>query len=113
VEEYLRRNQRDVDSAGNEEARLSFQEKRRLSNKKKTILEKLQQLNNEEETLSKDVESAQLKMGLYATDYEKLQQLQRKVEQTEGRLLEIIEEREILENELQELSMMLEEQSQY
>ncbi|HDP78936.1 MAG TPA: ATP-binding cassette domain-containing protein [Mesotoga infera] len=111
VEEYLRRNQRDVNSAGNEEARLSFQEKRRLSNKKKTILEKLQQLNNEEETLSKDLESAQLKMGLYATDYEKLQQLQRIVEQAEGRLLEIIEEREILQNDLQELSIMLEEQS--
>jgi len=111
VEEYLRRNQRDVNSAGNEEARLSFQEKRRLSNKKKTILEKLQQMNNEEETLSKDLESAQLKMGLYATDYEKLQQLQRIVEQAEGRLLEIIEEREILQNDLQELSIMLEEQS--
>lgn len=113
VEEYLRRNQRYVDSAGNEEARLSFQEKRRLSNKKKTILEKLQQLRNEEETLSKDVESAHLKMELYATDYEKLQLLQRNVEQTEGRLLEIIEEREILENDLQELSIMLEEQSRY
>jgi len=111
VEEYLRRYQRDVDSAGNEKARLSFQEKRRLSNKKKTILEKLQQLNNEEEILSKDVESTQFKMGLYATDYEKLQQLQRNVEQAEARLLEIIEEREILQNDLQELSIMLEEQS--
>jgi len=111
VEEYLRRNQRDVDSSGNEEARLSFQEKRKLSNKKKTIVEKLQQLIDEEQNLSKDVESAQLKMGLYATDYEKLQQLQRNVEQAEERLLEIIEEREILQRDLQELSILLEEQS--
>ncbi|WP_214078502.1 ribosomal protection-like ABC-F family protein [Mesotoga sp.] len=111
VEEYLRRNQRNIDSTGNEYARLTFQERRRLSNKKKSVLERLQQLEVEENELSRKLEMAQLKMGLFSTDYEKLQDLYIGIERIESRLLEILQEREMLDDELDRLSETLDETS--
>ncbi|WP_367362233.1 ribosomal protection-like ABC-F family protein [Mesotoga sp.] len=111
VEEYLRRNQRNIDSTGNEYARLTFQERRRLSNKKKSVLERLQQLEVEENELSRKLEMAQLKMGLFSTDYEKLQDLYTGIERIESRLLEILQEREMLDDELDRLSETLDETS--
>ncbi len=111
VEEYLRRNQRNIDSTGNEYARLTFQERRRLSNKKKSVLERLQQLEVEENELSRKLEMAQLKMGLFSTDYEKLQELYTGIERIESRLLEILQEREMLDDELDRLSETLDETS--
>jgi len=111
VEEYLRRNQRNIDSTGNEYARLTFQERRRLSNKKKSVLERLQQLEVEENELSRKLETAQLKMGLFSTDYEKLQDLYTGIERIESRLLEILQEREMLDDELDRLSETLDETS--
>jgi len=111
VEEYLRRNQRNIDSTGNEYARLTFQERRRLSNKKKSVLERLQQLEVEENELSRKFETAQLKMGLFSTDYEKLQDLYTGIERIESRLLEILQEREMLDDELDRLSETLDETS--
>ncbi len=63
VEEYLSRNQSYTGSVGNDDARVSFQERRRLSNKKKSIIEKLQQLDAEEEALSNSLEEIQCKNG--------------------------------------------------
>ncbi|PXF34015.1 ABC transporter [Mesotoga sp. SC_NapDC] len=111
VEEYLRRNQRNIDSTSNEYARLTFQERRRLSNKKKSVLERLQQLEVEENELSRKLEMAQLKMGLFSTDYEKLQELYTGIERIESRLLEILQEREMLDDELDRLSETLDETS--
>ncbi len=111
VEEYLSRNQSYTGSVGNDDARVSFQERRRLSNKKKSIIEKLQQLDAEEEALSNSLEEIHARMGLYASDYERLQEFQNTLNQAEERILEILEEREILEHDLEELSTMMGDQS--
>ncbi len=50
-------------------------------------------------------------MGLYASDYERLQEFQNTLNQAEERILEILEEREILEHDLEELSTMMGDQS--
>jgi len=46
-------------------------------------------------------------MGLYVTNYEKLQEFQATIESSEEKILELLEEKENLERELEELDRLL------
>jgi len=107
VQEYLNRNRPTRESNDNEASRLSFQEKRKLTNRRKSLCERYDLLHNEEEELSRKIEGAQLKMGLYVTNYEKLQEFQATIESSEEKILELLEEKENLERELEELDRLL------
>ncbi len=107
VQEYLNRNRTVRESNDNEASRLSFQEKRKLTNRRKSLSERYDLLHNEEEELSRKIEQAQLKMGLYVTNYEKLQEFQAIIESSEEKILALLEEKENLERELEELDNLL------
>jgi ATP-binding cassette subfamily F protein 3 len=109
VEDYLNRNRPVRDGNDNDIARLSFQEKRKLSNRRKSLLERLGVLESEEEALSRKIEEAQLKMGIYTTDYEKLQDFQSLIEEAEEKTINILEEKENLNNELGELDRLIQD----
>ncbi|OAA30709.1 ABC transporter [Kosmotoga arenicorallina S304] len=82
------------------EKQQSFREKRRLSNQRKKISDLLENMKLQEKELEKALENLQGELHLYSTDYQKLQELQSKMETIEENLLNLIEKKELLQEEL-------------
>ena len=89
------------------EKRHSFKEKRKLSNQRKKLSDLLKSLEFQEEELEKSLENLQNELSLYPTDYQKLQNLQKEIESTEEKLLNLIEKKESLQKELLSLEEKL------
>jgi len=89
------------------EKRHSFKEKRKLSNQRKKLSDLLKSLEFQEKELEKSLENLQNELSLYPTDYQKLQNLQKEIESTEEKLLNLIEKKESLQKELLSLEEKL------
>lgn len=89
------------------EGKQSFQERRKLSNRKKTILDRLATIAEEEEKNETLIENAQGEITIYSTNFQKLDKIQQQINSAEEKLLELLEERESLDNELKELELLL------
>lgn len=82
------------------EKQQNFKEKRRLSNQRKKISNLLESMELQEKELEKTLENLQCELQLYPTDYQKLQELQSKIDTIEEKLLNLIEKKESLQEEL-------------
>lgn len=105
--EYLSMTVKDKTSTETSEGKQSFQERRKLSNRKKTILDRLESISLEEKKNETVIEKAHGEMSINSTNFQKLNDLQLQIETSEEKILELLEEKEFLEKELEDLETLL------
>ncbi|MEA2067322.1 MAG: ATP-binding cassette domain-containing protein [Thermotogota bacterium] len=82
---------------------LSYEERKKIRNIKKSLIRKYEKLENNEKALENRLGEIQYEMRSHPREYEKLHELQKEQKTIEDKLLNLLEEKEKVSNEINEL----------